>query len=349
MSERLLLITRIVLIFVVGFVQTVSARIGPPIGEFNTHELFQKADFVCYCEVTRIEALGERKLDISGIQVRVREQRAELKILATYKGTSERSVVGLRFTTSSNPGVVQLPVHLKQHALFFLRESTAQDYIYADRFNGRVDVALSPTGVDQLGLQQLESSLRQGLNDPDDFRVRNSLGLILGMGNIGQTTGITSVLDRQSPELKVLAHSILLANNDYSRSADLIKFLEALPVDKVSLLPLNWGISELSRHPEQLSLLEKLVHSKHPLVRSQALYAIRKLGTPDSVPLLVEILNDVDPNQRLTSIKALAEITGKEQPEFSPSAPEFSADPEKYIAKWKNWWVEEGKALYVKK
>ena len=70
---------------------------------------------------------------------------------------------------------------------------------------------------------------------------------------------------------------------------------------------------------------------------------IRKLRDPASIPFLIKQLDFPDDTvTEYSALIALVEITGK-YGDFAPGMGLFEADPQRYIALWKDWWYEQSR------
>lgn len=97
--------------------------------------------------------------------------------------------------------------------------------------------------------------------------------------------------------------------------------------------------------PQALPSLVAIFESKVEAWHAPAMYAIRVIQDPKTIPLLIKALDDPDPKAEYHALAALALITHKGG-DFGPGIGAFERDPSKYVHLWKQWWEAEGEADY---
>ena len=79
-----------------------------------------------------------------------------------------------------------------------------------------------------------------------------------------------------------------------------------------------------------------MLKNKNAKIRQAAVYSIRIINNPNSVPYLLEGLDDIDNEVKYHCVMTLAKLFGKGG-EYGPSHERFSGNEEKTVSLWKDW------------
>ena len=316
-------------------------------GSEDISKLFADSDVVCRGTVEGFKITNEEATTHDMIR------RSVLITLLTqriYKGPAESTIAFTYVVEEPAALTSAVALHFPKgaHRLLFLKRGATQ-FVYTDPYFGEFSPSRIISGLQASGMELLEADLEAGLRDPDHERLAENLVLLMGYPQLHSTSQVAALLTRQSDlGITVLVHSILLKNHDLSHAIELQDLANQLP-DNVppnfDVAPLLALISHI-RDRSQLATLIGLSRTRNVFFRRDALDALRTLHDDASIPALVERLDDNDAVVRLTAIKALAEITGQEDPAHSPSVPEFEQSQARYVGVWKEWWRQVGRSRY---
>ena len=168
----------------------------------------------------------------------------------------------------------------------------------------------------------------------------SALHLLEGIDNLSSSTlkTVRDLSTSSKEEVRVSAVAILVKSGDTGDFATIERVLGSLspagyPVEALSIS------SEMSslRKEDRLALFEFLSASACRPIKLGALDGLRNLRSTESIPSLVNVLDDGNIDVQFIAVRALAEITKKDG-QYSPGTPEFYANPTFYVQLWKQWW-----------
>lgn len=301
-------------------------------------KLFAEADLVC--RVVSLDAAPE-----PGSQGNTSRMPRPVSVMVerVYKGNLAPSA---RIAIHARQAWFWPPRSLERgHILVFLKTVEGQ-YVLDGRFTAAFPVSSSRSQQSgNEGWLQLESDLKEGLEDPDTSLRLQSLRLLGGMRKLTSMAPIVRLSEDPDPELRGTAILALLRNGDPSairKAADFIDSTE--PLGSVAALHSRMAFElEQFTSPGAASELLELARSSNRTLRSASVRALRFMQDPSAVPALVSRLDDTDPEIRYDAMMGLASITHRGP---APAMDLFLADPALYIAAWKQWWELEGRATY---
>jgi hypothetical protein len=101
-----------------------------------------------------------------------------------------------------------------------------------------------------------------------------------------------------------------------------------------------------TRNPEFVPQLRLLSAPDDPVLRADAVSALREMRDPSNIPWLVQALDDSSPEVRYQAMMGLAETVGLTGHESTAGVDSFEERGGELIAKWKDWWRDEGRGKY---
>jgi HEAT repeat protein len=94
-----------------------------------------------------------------------------------------------------------------------------------------------------------------------------------------------------------------------------------------------------------LPFLETFAVSKEPVLRRNALQAIRQIRSAHSIPVLLNELDDSDRHNSFSAMQGLLSLrSANSSTDWVPTMEEFLQSPDLWVAKARQWWDVEGKA-----
>jgi hypothetical protein len=100
------------------------------------------------------------------------------------------------------------------------------------------------------------------------------------------------------------------------------------------------------RNPEFAPQLRLLSAPDDPALRANAVRDLRRMRDPSNVPWFVQALDDSSPEARYQAMMGLAETVGLTGHEWTTGVDSFEERGDELIAKWKQWWRDEGMKKY---
>jgi HEAT repeat protein len=205
---------------------------------------------------------------------------------------------------------------------------------------------------DVSGEDLLETDLASGLNSNDPALHFEALHWLQGFRQLTPeiTLRLRNILDSRSTRLdeRLTALATLLRDP----KPEYVEMAAKMAQTQAQVIPLYTNAArqvgsalQWVKSPEALPSLVAIFESKVAGWHAPAMYAIRVMQDPKTVPLLIKALDDPDPEAAYHALFALTQITHKGG-DFGPGIGEFEHDPGKYVQFWKHWWETEGEAEY---
>jgi hypothetical protein len=314
--------------------------------------MMQKASLVCKGEVTSAPTptLGDNTPRMSGT--------AWIRLDRCFKGDVGRSPIPLAvdqyYAFGGGPTFFLKP---GDYRLLFL---TAKDgrYMIVNEWFGSLKASrnLSSSGRDaDTPMASLERDLEAGLQDKDTELVLENIRMLGNMRALHSTAELKSFLGDRDPIVRTYVWQALLRLKDYSVLSAVAEFFASQPLLPPSLtLPrdrLLYMQSELVqeiggiRSSEALPFLETFAVSKEPVLRRNALQAIRQIRSAHSIPVLFNELDDSDRHNSFSAMQGLLSLrSANSSTDWVPTMEEFLQSPDLWVAKTRQWWDVEGKA-----
>jgi hypothetical protein len=266
---------------------------------------------------------------------------AKIKRLATLKGGYGGDTIEVQYYDEFT-GLFEM-LHVGDHGIFFLDSESRPFNLYhpfLPTANGIDPLPADGTPIEMIG-KYMVKSLRA---DASDKVLEACTGECIQLRLKKQAVEALYKLSTDG-NVRISSYGLwgLLAFKDKRAFPNVVDFLLD-PPDNVNLHAQYMGIlSALGSlgTPSLASGVVPLLSASSVGVRREAIYALRIMGNPDSIPALANELWDEDSDIQYCAIMALADITGKH--EWGPTVDIFKKDPEGYLNKWRTWWKQGGK------
>jgi hypothetical protein len=314
-------------------------------------EMMQEASLVCKGEVTSAPTptLGDNTPRTSGT--------AWVRLDRCFKGDVGRSPIPLAVDQYYAPGGgPTFFIKPGDYRLLFLTPKDGR-YMIVNEWFGSLKASrnLSSSGRDaDTPMASLERDLEAGLQDKDTELVLENIRMLGNMRALHSTVELKSFLGDRDPIARIYVWQALLRLKDYSVLSAVAEFFSSQPLLPPSLnLPrdrLLYMQSELVREiggirsSEALPFLETFAVSKEPVLRSNALLAIRQIQSAHSIPVLLNELDDSDRHNSFSAMQGLLSLrSANSSTDWVPTIEEFLQSPDLWVAKTRQWWDVEGK------
>jgi hypothetical protein len=146
--------------------------------------------------------------------------------------------------------------------------------------------------------------------------------------------------------LRLKDYSVLSAVAEFFASQPLLPPSLTLPRDRLLYMQSEL-VQEIGgiRSSEALPFLETFAVSKEPVLRRNALQAIRQIRSAHSIPVLLNELDDSDRHNSFSAMQGLLSLrSANSSTDWVPTVEEFLQSPDLWVAKTRQWWDVEGKA-----
>jgi hypothetical protein len=212
---------------------------------------------------------------------------------------------------------------------------------------------LTPSGESRKlsGEALLETDLASGLNSIDPALHFESLHWLQGFRQLTPEVALRlrNIVDSQSTRFdeRLSALATLLRDPKPEYFAIAAKMAQTQPQTVMLYYP--GAASEVKsalqrvKNSEALPSLVAILDSNVEIWHEPAMYAIRAMQDPKTIPLLIKGLDDPDREAAYHALAALAIMTHKGG-DFGPGGLAFERDPEKYVQVWKHWRETKGEA-----
>jgi HEAT repeat protein len=223
-----------------------------------------------------------------------------------------------------------------------------ETFTFVSSTDGKLTISALVTSSHDALVPEIEADLKAGLSDPLPSRVVSNLQLLAGLQKLASTDQIKSKTTSDDPVVQGTALLALLKVGDYSKLPETISFLGS-PLSESDQTLLQYPMrNEFERISDlkMLPVLHSNLVSPAPFVRGAVLKAIKKIHDPKSVPYVIKLLDDPDPEIRYDTVITLALI--EQRGEWGPASYVYEKEEKKYIQEWKNWWETEGQNRYLR-
>jgi hypothetical protein len=322
-----------------ALIPTCYGTIRPVVGSLDLNNMVDISDAVVAGTIESIDTVTEEPMSLGGVAVKCSHHRAVLSIERVYKGSATNEIA-VFFDTFDNPTVPQYHFAQGQRTLLFLKSGNQGNYFLTNAFtsvfypsNIRADL-----NSDRSGFEQLQFDLISGLTDSDTRRLLVNLELLQGSRHLTSAKPVVPLLRSSDPNVVIWSFAILIKNRCFDFNPQLVLFLDRLPANgPFSLLELANSLDSLATDTKQLPTLIKLSSSNHLAIKNAAMNLLRRMRSPQSIPAILARLDDSDVYIRFTAIKSLSEITGLEDPHYSPDLSTYLQNPAAYTTAWRQW------------
>jgi hypothetical protein len=330
------------------------AAYGFPIDDPNAPPdvkyLVQHSDLVCRGHATEVSISGRQNLGPSEPP----KLRSMLALERCYKGILPERLISAVFilpTSRDIPAPISA-LQKNEYCLFFLVKNgtVPNEYQFISSWNGclRVSPLVANTSVDATEpLKMLEADLQSGLADTNPSNLRENLRILAGIGTLRSTDQIRALGKHSDLQVQGTALLTLLFVHDYSLIQETLDLL-ALEFHTAPLVLLQntilWTFTTI-KDPIALRALHANTSSHSGRVRSAVVKGLQSIKKPESVPYLIGLLDDPEPDIRYDAVVALADIEHKGQG-WATNIVAYKQEEGAIIPRWKEWWETEGKNKY---
>jgi len=305
------------------------------------------------------------------------EMAASIRIQKILKGHVDGDRVTVRFALDPSP--VGLRLSAGERDLFFLK-ARENGYVFVDPYVAKLPITgreLPALAAKSSPAEKVQIELLGSLSDPDPDIQRTALEQISRIGRRESVTVLHDLASSPDPKTKGMAYSGLMHLGDYSLLSEAIRFAEsptddpdlkywkrrtgdaigaigdnrlteareAVKYDKVVTCPSKILRSQLNR--SVLEQLESLTGSREPALRESAVHALRGICDPSSAQTLARELDDPDSNVQYEAMMGLGALAESSPNLPVPSREDFDKNTSEFLAIWKAWWANTGRAQFV--
>ena len=320
-----------------------------PEPEMHIQSMFERSQVVVLGKVAAVRVLNEQKTYDSrrsqSLPQSIETREALIDVLQTYKG-EQASTVRVNFTVEAPPTSVLHGAVLAEGevALLFLALADNGTYNLADPKWGKYRLdGFAPLGVGGSGLDQLEKDLDSAISE-NNPSLPNVFELLKTFGSVSPVTEekLDSLTHNSNPLYAAGAFAVLLTTKKPQYYANLGQFLRLhgseIPPEQLMTI---YGRIQDPGSAADARVFDELSNLPLPVIKLGAMFSIRKLKSPYSVPTLISHLSDSDPTIEYLAVITLNEIVGNGS-NFGPSMPQFDKNPQNFISLWQRWWETTG-------
>jgi hypothetical protein len=327
---------------------------GPLDGSENIPKLLDESSLVCKGEVTA----SAKPLPLADAPRMT--GTATVHVDRCFKGDPGGNEIHVLVDGFVPPGGGHMfALNQGDYRLFFLR-SVDGKYAVVDEWFGALSASREVAPALRGGSDPksaLELDLDAGLRDSNPDRALDSIRMLGNMKSLHSTAELKALLDAPDLLTKTYVWQALLRIGDYSALPAVAEFFATQPeAPRELILPrdnLFYMQGELEREVgsihslKALPYLEKFAVSDKGFLRMEALQALRQIQSPHSAPVLLQELEDPDPDNGFSAMQGLLALAGGGAFDRVLSWAEFRQSPQFYAAKTREWWLAEGKTDMV--
>jgi len=295
----------------------------------------------------------------------------DARVSDAYDAFRIRVVSTIKGSASPGETTVVMPTRLRvqrvrpgQHFLFFVKR-TDQGAVAASRnYLGMLVPATAPSAASTASPEDaLVAELLHALTSTDREIVLEAIRQVGNSGRADLAASIESMLAHDDARVVGTVHEAILALGDLSQLADCVGFLEQRLTDAEAVLGQIAAASSLSSlatrqagemaaaYDDQtgnrlLVALAEALPIADPYVRRFLAMTVRKLAEEQDVLVLMELLEEHDPETQYQLIQGLYHaVRGWENAAvegYAPTVTVFMERPEHYVGLWQTWWEQGG-------
>jgi hypothetical protein len=330
-----------------------SAEPITPLSGLDIRSMFGASETVIVGTITDVRLLADvsenRASAPPSRAAKIQEWEATVRVLRVYKGSVASTLrVGFRVQVPAMSVQYGPSLERGESALLFLVNLGSGGYGFANpqwakfRFS---DFQLSNDS--ETGPELLEKDLAATLAGKGEA-VDDALDVLMTFHNISPATeGEVATLSR-GPSVRVDAKAFALllntGKNQYFVSLAQFLSVNGASVSGEELVAIFSRVQDPGPNADP-KVFDELSTLPLPPIKLAAMYALRKIRSPESVPTLMGHLGESDSNLQYLAVITLDDIV-QNGADFGPSNLDFDRHPQTYIVRWKQWWDQEGKAKY---
>jgi HEAT repeats len=307
-----------------------------PVPQFDLRAAFERAGIVIIGRVGLVISGGSKLVTVGQEQVAGHEKHALVTVLEQLKGPATPSEITVSYGLPDAPsGVANIVVGSR---LLFLSKHGAQ-YEVADPYYPSVPAQPPSERQPEAGLERAAVAIASLISNPSADPGEKVLALSALEGGL-----YPRALDLIRPATKDDNAAVQIgAMVDLVEAGDGIALQQACSVllgpgtgvPGYLLHNLTYAVSIgrfVSGNVDALSLLLKAPEAETRRAAAQALWHVSDLT---ALKPLSSALSDGDSEVRYYAVRGLAELAN--QPEWTPSIPEFESNENRYLQHWKEW------------
>lgn len=324
----------------------VVARIMP---EQRVDQMSAGADVIIKGSVEKVDSLGEaksgdyqeEKLAASLKTYSPVLSEAEVKVDRAIKG-AVAGTVKVRFLSSSKGSFMTLKKG--EYVLLFLKRRGGNLYLF-DIDNGKLVAARKPNRSKDSAngpSDAITEEMREMASDSDGDRAVEGIRGLRSLKNTSSLPMLKTLSRDSRGKVRAAAIGARLGLGDSSAGDELIERLSTsnstAPTSADDPQEYIGAIDSLARseHPRRVKMIRDLTEHKNQFVKQQAVYELRRMKAPESVPTLAKLLDDPDFRIQYAGVITLCEIAHSGR-KGCPSAVKYERDQERIRAEWKAW------------
>jgi hypothetical protein len=249
------------------------------------------------------------------------------------------------------PGLFE-SVSRGDHCIAFLKTITPGTYEFATREYGKILVSagrheLSPSDTPERAVEKLLIASLDNANPEVVIVSVQQLARIGGEASRDPLWRLAQRRDASDAAIRGEALASLLSLEYVPAGEEAVKYLkEPSWSSHVDSAKSRARVAfRAVRSPEFIPQLRLLSAPDDPVLRANAVSVLRGMRDPSSIPWLVQALDDGSPEVRYQAMMGLAETLGR-GPGWTIGTDGFGEHGDELIAKWKEWWREDGISKY---
>jgi hypothetical protein len=278
---------------------------------------------------------------------------ATVRVDRCFKGALPSSDISVLFDdilpAGGGPAVV---LRTGDYRLFFLKEQDGK-YEPTEEFFSTLTISrLTPVASTSITdpMRLLELDLKAGLTDSDLDRVLDNIRMLGNMRHLQSTAELEMLESSPDPMVRAYVYEAMLRLGDYSVLPAVGTFFASqpeapqelfMPRDRLLLMQYRLA-SQITtiKDASELPQLEEFLLSDKLILRQNALDAVRAINSPHSSPFFYKLLNDSDVDIRFSAMQGLLTLAGGGVVPWVPTWEEFRREPDRYVAKCREWWSD---------
>jgi hypothetical protein len=311
-----------------------------PVPRFDLRAAFERADIVVIGQVHSVVLAGSKIVTVGQEQLEGQERHAAVTVLEQFKGPTTPSEITVIYAVpDAASGVADL---IPGTRLLFLKAVGGQ-YEVADPYYPSVAAQPAAGSQPQTALERAAVAIASVVRNPSADPSEKVLALSALEGGI-----YPSAIDLIRPAtrdantaVRIGALVDLLEAGDEGalQQACSVLLESRANVPSYLLHNLNYAISMgrfVSTDVDTLALLLKAPETETRRAAAQALWHV---SDPATLKPLSRALTDSDRDVRYYAVRGLAALAN--QPEWTPSIPEFERNEGHYLQHWKGWTAQQ--------
>ncbi len=321
---------------------------GYPVPVLNVRRLMEQSSLVVKGRVLAVAPRAGAGEEGSNSQ---HGMRASVQVDNVVKGASSAGVIAVDYAESEQRAGAMLTAG--EYAMLFLVDARQGRYAFANADLPKMAITSASVPSARTAANaadKLEAELTASLSDADADVVRTALVQLGNLESLRSTQALRDLAIGGDSESRGLAHAALLRLKDYALFNQAMDWATQ-PAREQRTRQLQAGIKEAVGGIDDVSMvpaLTPLLGSADAGMRRAAASALRSIGDPSTVGVLLTALKDKDHTVQYDALMALAGITHASAA-YAPARDVFDRAPEKYVGQWEAWWKTSGRLRYGSK